>query len=245
MSSSPSANPLSYPGTTTYLQLVSERITNNTAYLKLYLCLTQLHTYITTISRDALQTETLRDRFVPVMEQANSMQTVIKEDSAVKEADQQCRAEILTLLGQLHLRDNERRRAEEEAEGANTKRWIGRVAGGALLAAGAVVVGPALLVGGLNLVGFSAIGPVAGSIAAGIQSAVYGGAVGAGSLFALCQSAAMGGIVVGSAAEIAAGVAALGAGAGLLGGLGGSGDDDGTNGDNNAAGPAPNGAPAP
>ena len=43
----------------------------------------------------------------------------------------------------------------------------------------------------LGAVGFSAAGPVAGSIAAGIQSAVYGGAVAKGSLFACAQSITM------------------------------------------------------
>ncbi|THH07080.1 hypothetical protein EW145_g3619 [Phellinidium pouzarii] len=57
----------------------------------------------------------------------------------------------------------------------------------------ACVAGPALLVGGLNILGFSAVGPVAGTAAAAIQSVFYGGAVQAGSAFALCQSAAMGG----------------------------------------------------
>jgi hypothetical protein len=44
----------------------------------------------------------------------------------------------------------------------------------------------------LGAIGFGAIGPVAGSVAAGWQAAI--GAVEAGSLFALCQSAAMGGV---------------------------------------------------
>ena len=43
----------------------------------------------------------------------------------------------------------------------------------------------------LGVIGFSALGPVGGSIAAGWQASI--GAVEAGSLFAFCQSAAMGG----------------------------------------------------
>ena len=43
----------------------------------------------------------------------------------------------------------------------------------------------------LGVIGFAATGPVAGSLAAGIQSVVYGGAVGAGSMFAWAQSVAM------------------------------------------------------
>jgi len=44
----------------------------------------------------------------------------------------------------------------------------------------------------LGAIGFSPLGPVGGSIAAGWQSSI--GAVEAGSLFAFCQSAAMGGV---------------------------------------------------
>ncbi|KAG8946510.1 hypothetical protein FRC03_001359 [Tulasnella sp. 419] len=106
--------------------------------------------------------------------------------------------------------------------------------GGALVVGGSLALGPALLVGGLNLLGFSAAGPVAGmrssvfalphmwltilegSIAAGIQSAVYGGAVASGSAFALAQSAAMGGVAVASGAELAAAAVAASAGAAMI-----------------------------
>lgn len=43
----------------------------------------------------------------------------------------------------------------------------------------------------LGVIGFAVTGPVAGSLAAVIQSTVYGGSVAAGSWFALAQSAAM------------------------------------------------------
>ena len=43
----------------------------------------------------------------------------------------------------------------------------------------------------LGAIGFAATGPVAGSVAAGIQSTVYGGTVAAGSWFAFFQSVAM------------------------------------------------------
>ena len=43
----------------------------------------------------------------------------------------------------------------------------------------------------LGVIGFAATGPVAGSIAALTQASVYGGAVGAGSWFAVLQSFAM------------------------------------------------------
>jgi hypothetical protein len=48
-----------------------------------------------------------------------------------------------------------------------------------------------ILVTILGAIGFAATGPVGGSIAALIQSAVYGGAVSAGSWFAIAQSIAM------------------------------------------------------
>ncbi|KAI5121031.1 hypothetical protein M0805_008607 [Coniferiporia weirii] len=74
-----------------------------------------------------------------------------------------------------------------------TRKILIKTAKIAAVAGVASIAGPAIIVGGLNLIGFSAVGPVAGSIAAGIQSVFYGGAVQAGSAFAFCQSAAMGG----------------------------------------------------
>ncbi|KAL5482936.1 hypothetical protein ACEPAI_9531 [Sanghuangporus weigelae] len=82
-----------------------------------------------------------------------------------------------------------------------------KVAKVASVGALACIAGPALMTAGLGALGFSAIGPVAGSIAAGIQSTVYGGAVGAGSLFAFCQSLTMGGA---GAMAIATGVSGAG-----------------------------------
>ena len=46
-------------------------------------------------------------------------------------------------------------------------------------------------VSALRVIGFAVTGPVAGSVAAAIQSIVYGGSVVAGSLFAWAQSVAM------------------------------------------------------
>lgn len=43
----------------------------------------------------------------------------------------------------------------------------------------------------LGIIGFAVTGPVAGSLAAGIQSTVYGGSIAAGSWFAWAQSVAM------------------------------------------------------
>ena len=69
----------------------------------------------------------------------------------------------------------------------------------------------------LGAAGFSAAGPVAGSIAAGWQSSL--GVVQAGSLFAWCQSAVMGGYAAQTitAASVAGmGIAGAGTGANLL-----------------------------
>lgn len=71
----------------------------------------------------------------------------------------------------------------------------------------------------LGAAGFAAAGPVAGSAAAAWQSSI--GLVQAGSLFAWCQSAAMGGAAVGGivACGAAGGSVALAAtGAGVAGG---------------------------
>jgi len=73
----------------------------------------------------------------------------------------------------------------------------------------------------LGIIGFSAIGPVAGSVAAGWQASI--GAVEAGSLFAFCQSAAMGGAA--AAGLTTAGISGLATGVvdvavAWLGGLG-------------------------
>lgn len=68
----------------------------------------------------------------------------------------------------------------------------------------------------LGVIGFGAAGPVAGSAAAALQSSI--GLVEAGSIFAWCQSAAMGGAAVGgilatglAGAGVAVGAAVTGA----------------------------------
>ncbi|KAJ7034434.1 hypothetical protein C8F04DRAFT_1234284 [Mycena alexandri] len=98
-----------------------------------------------------------------------------------------------------------------------------------LIALGGIAVGPAILVGTLNILGFSASGVVGGSIAAGIQSVLYGGYVASGSAFALAQSAAAGGIVVaaGPIQALSAGAMALGAWLGF--GHSGTTDSGGSN----------------
>jgi hypothetical protein len=75
-------------------------------------------------------------------------------------------------------------------------------AGGAAVAVGAAAVMPVL-----GAIGFTTIGPVAGSAAAAWQSSI--GLVQAGSLFAWCQSVAMGGWAAGGI--MTTGVAVAGA----------------------------------
>ena len=58
-----------------------------------------------------------------------------------------------------------------------------------------VLAAPVVAGAALGAVGFTSAGVAVGSIAAGIQSAVYGGSVAAGSLFALCQSAGATGVI--------------------------------------------------
>jgi hypothetical protein len=79
---------------------------------------------------------------------------------------------------------------------------------GAVVSTAAVLVVPFL-----GVIGFSSIGPVAGSVAAGWQASI--GAVEAGSLFALCQSAAMGGAAAGLATTGVGGAAVALAASGL------------------------------
>ena len=79
---------------------------------------------------------------------------------------------------------------------------------------GAASLGAPLILGA---VGFSAVGPIAGSAAAAWQSSM--GLVQAGSLFTWCQSAAMGGAAVGgivAAGSVGVGAAAAATLAGLV-----------------------------
>jgi len=88
-----------------------------------------------------------------------------------------------------------------------------------LTVAGSLVLGVTSIINpALGIIGFSAMGPVAGSAAAAWQSSI--GLVQAGSFFAWCQSLAMGGSAAGAILG-AQGVAASAAGLGLLGMRGG------------------------
>ncbi|KAG6903393.1 hypothetical protein C0995_005416 [Termitomyces sp. Mi166 len=94
---------------------------------------------------------------------------------------------------------------------------------------GAAVV-PEAVVGVLNLVGFTSLGPAAGSMAAAIQSSI--GCVAAGSPFAIAQSIAMGGLAGPLAAVGAAvGVTVVLASAALSGDEPTSGNEPNPNGD--------------
>ncbi|KAI4121001.1 MAG: hypothetical protein LQ338_006624, partial [Usnochroma carphineum] len=90
---------------------------------------------------------------------------------------------------------------------ANPYEFIG-ILGGSMLFVLACAT-PAIL----GAIGFSAIGPVAGSIAAGWQATM--GSVAAGSLFAFLQSAAMGGPAMGLFVGIGASGGAIAVAAGL------------------------------
>ncbi|KAF7984865.1 hypothetical protein HWV62_10837 [Athelia sp. TMB] len=59
----------------------------------------------------------------------------------------------------------------------------------ALIGAGILTITPELAIGLFRLVGFGSAGPIAGSIAAALQSAVYGG--GTTGVFSACQSFGM------------------------------------------------------
>ncbi|KAJ7473263.1 hypothetical protein FB451DRAFT_1248871 [Mycena latifolia] len=121
----------------------------------------------------------------------------------------------------VHIHDRVKQDAENESSsiGDDFNRfrrehpYAAAAAGLGMVAVGGITVGPAILVGTLNLLGFSASGVVAGSIAAGIQSAVYGGAVASGSLFAMAQSATMGGMAVAPVAVQALSASAMALGA--------------------------------
>ncbi|EJT96621.1 hypothetical protein DACRYDRAFT_25571 [Dacryopinax primogenitus] len=99
-------------------------------------------------------------------------------------------------------------------DNATLLRWLG---GG--VAVGSVVVCATPLL--LPVVGFGAAGVTSGSLAAGIQAALYGSTVPAGSLFALAQSFGAGGALGAQAvAAVQAGGAvtgAISAGVGALG----------------------------
>ncbi|XP_067142094.1 uncharacterized protein [Centruroides vittatus] len=86
---------------------------------------------------------------------------------------------------------------------ANQKLKTAAIIGGITTGA---ILGPLAVVGVVGALGFGAIGVTAGSIAAGIQSAVYGGSVASGSIFAICQSIGAAGLgIAGTASSAAAG----------------------------------------
>jgi hypothetical protein len=98
------------------------------------------------------------------------------------------------------------------AEPPNNRRRSRLILAGA---AAGVVGAPVLLPTTLAMIGFSSLGPIAGSIAAGWQAGI--GNVAAGSLFSVLQSAGMGGFGTGIITAVASAIGgALGAAAGAI-----------------------------
>ena len=82
-----------------------------------------------------------------------------------------------------------------------------------------VLAAPVFAGAALGAVGFTSAGVEASSIAAGVQSTVYGGSVAARSLFALCQSAGATGVIGSAATAVIAGCTGLTGIAATLGGF--------------------------
>ncbi|KAG9091532.1 hypothetical protein FRC06_000525 [Ceratobasidium sp. 370] len=122
---------------------------------------------------------------------------------------------------------------------ANDRRIQAAVQRAATVGAAGVAVGGAVFVIP-PLLGFTAAGVAAGSIAAGLQSALYGGAVSAGSWFAVMQSVGATGTIVPAL------VAGTTTAAGVAVAIGGDGDGAppaNVEGGNNEAGEQDNGDP--
>jgi len=103
-----------------------------------------------------------------------------------------------------------------------------KVAGTGLVVAGGAVLTPLVVVGGLNALGFTAAGVASGSIAAGLQSALYGGAT--TGVFSVCQSIA----ATGAVPAVVSFLGSVGAGAAFLGSTGNSdAPNNGTSGSEN------------
>ena len=82
-----------------------------------------------------------------------------------------------------------------------------------------VFAAPVFAGAALGAVGFTSAGVEAGSIAASVQSTVYGGSVVPGSLFSLCQSAGATGFIGSAATAVIAGGTGLTGIAATLGGF--------------------------
>ncbi|KAH6880902.1 hypothetical protein BKA70DRAFT_1343169 [Coprinopsis sp. MPI-PUGE-AT-0042] len=84
-----------------------------------------------------------------------------------------------------------------------------RALSGAAIITGGALLAPAVAVGALGAVGFTAGGVAAGSLAAAVQSAVWGATT--GGVFSALQAA--GATMVAPAAQVVGGVGAVAAGA--------------------------------
>ncbi|KIO20247.1 hypothetical protein M407DRAFT_139665 [Tulasnella calospora MUT 4182] len=193
-----------FPHTKVFIQLIEAQTEKNAAFGQLLQALHELDNTITRSQAAEIEEGALGAQFVAAMTEAMILNPMISANDVILAANKAFQNEMVEFIGKVHLINNPPPNDRSEI--------AAMAAGGALLTVGAVAVGPALALGALNAVGFGSAGPVAGSLAAATQ----GAAVTSGSLFALFQGAAMGGITVG-AAQVAAGITALAAGAGLLG----------------------------
>ncbi|KAK7043980.1 hypothetical protein VNI00_008148 [Paramarasmius palmivorus] len=110
-----------------------------------------------------------------------------------------------------------------EGDAEKRKEFLSTLAGGGLIAGGAIAVLPSAGIAALNVAGFTSSGIVGGSIAAGIQSMFYGGST--GGLFSVCHSIAATAVIA-PPAVIVLGLGAAAAGAACLLSKKRRGDDD-------------------
>ncbi|KAL0573364.1 hypothetical protein V5O48_008583 [Marasmius crinis-equi] len=94
---------------------------------------------------------------------------------------------LIDLAERVHKPKSESEPSSSSQQTASRKnKLLARMAGGGLIAGGSSVLLPTAGIATLNAVGFTSSGVAAGSLAAGIQSLVYGGAT--TGLFSVCQS---------------------------------------------------------
>ncbi|KAG8910875.1 hypothetical protein FRC00_007413 [Tulasnella sp. 408] len=182
----------SFPHTNAFIQLVEVQAEQNGASNQLLQALHDLNTTIIMNQAAEIDEGILVAQFVSAVTEGMILNPVIAADDALLAANIAFRNELVAFTEQVHLINHP---PQNDHSGT-----LAMAAGGALLTVGAVAAGPALALGALNVAGFSSAGPVAGGLAASIH-------------------AAMGGITVG-ATQVAAGITALAAGAGLFGARG-------------------------
>ncbi|KAF9067566.1 hypothetical protein BDP27DRAFT_1364771 [Rhodocollybia butyracea] len=100
--------------------------------------------------------------------------------------------------------------SDGDGEDPNSELFLRAAAEGVAVAGVTYAVGPAVVLAALNAVGFTSSGVLAGSVAAGVQSIVYGGST--GGLFSVMQCIGATGVVASAPVlGLAAGVAGLAA----------------------------------